>query len=162
MNAAARAAKVRFLFLDVDGVMTDGKIYLSPGGEQTRAFDVRDGVGIKMLLAAGVEVGFISGGGGESIAARAKMLGVVRVHREVADKLDIVRRALAEADAPPQAAGFVGDDLPDIAAMRYAGFAAAPADAHPRARACAHFVTKAKGGGGAVREVCERILRGRR
>ena len=153
-----RARRVRCLFLDIDGVLTDGKLYLGPNGEELKTNYVRDGYGIKRLLAAGVEVAVISGRPSEAMRKRLAYLGVRHVVLDNEDKLPVYeqirdRLGLADADC-----AVMGDDAPDLPVMARVGLALAPADAHPVALKAAHWVSRHAGGTGAVREAADMIL----
>jgi 3-deoxy-D-manno-octulosonate 8-phosphate phosphatase (KDO 8-P phosphatase) len=154
-----RASRVKLVLLDVDGVLTDGRITLSADGEESKSFHVRDGHGIRMGQRGGLLFGFISGRESRVVRIRAEELYVTEVHQGVPDKLvpyDDIRGRLRLDDS---AICFVGDDLVDAPVMRRAGFAAAPADAHTDVLALAHWVTPSAGGRGAVRDVVDVILR---
>lgn len=153
-----RARRVRCLFLDIDGVLTDGKLYLGPNGEETKTNYVRDGYGIKRLLANGVEVAVISGRPSEAMKKRLEYLGVKHVVLDNEDKLPIYeqirdRLGLADGDC-----AVMGDDRPDLPVMARAGLALTVADAHVSALKAAHWVSRHPGGLGAVREACDLIL----
>jgi 3-deoxy-D-manno-octulosonate 8-phosphate phosphatase (KDO 8-P phosphatase) len=138
---------VKLLLLDVDGVLTDGRLYYGPDGEALKAFDVRDGHGI-VLLRDHVQLGVVSGRPGKASEARLRELRFQHLVFGQRDKL--------QGDAE---VAYMGDDVNDVALLRKVGLAAAPADARPEAQAAAHFVTAARGGRGAVRELCDLILR---
>jgi len=153
-----RARRVRCLFLDIDGVLTDGKLYLGPGGAELKTNFVRDGYGIKRLLASGIEVAVISGRPSEAMRQRLDFLGVKHVVLDHEDKLPVyeqirARLGLADADC-----AVMGDDAPDLPVMARVGLALTPADAHPVALKAAHWVSRHNGGVGAVREACDLIL----
>lgn len=155
---AARARRVRLLVLDVDGVLTDGRIHMTERGEETKVFHVRDGSGLVALRGAGVDVAIISGRNSPAVDRRAGELGIRHVRQGAGDKgaaLDVLLRELGVGDAE---VGCVGDDTPDVPLFRRAGLAIAVADAHPSAKAAAHWVTTLAGGQGAVREVCDLLL----
>lgn len=158
LNAEQRAARIRLLVLDVDGVLTDGRLYLGPHGEALKVFDVRDGHGIKMLLAAGVEVAWLSARNSDIVATRARELGVVRVLQGRSDKASALLALLTDASVASDETGYMGDDLPDVPAMRLAGFAATVANGCESAKAISHWVTPQHGGRGAVRALAEFIL----
>ena len=163
MAAAAlreRAAKVRLLALDADGVLTDGRIHIADasGKEWAMAFSVKDGYGIRRALAEGVEVAVISGRDSYGLRLRLGELGIRRMVLRCRDKQAALAGMLDELEIGAAEAAFVGDDVPDLPAMRKSGLAIAVADAHPEVRAEAHWVTAAPGGGGAVREVCDFLL----
>lgn len=158
MTAVERAAQVRLMILDVDGVLTDGRLYYGPDGEALKAFHVRDGHGIKLLREAGIEVAILTARQSKIVAVRARELGVERVIQGAADKVAGFERVLADTGANEQQCGYVGDDWPDLAVLGRVGFAATVADAVPEVRAAAHWVAKAPGGNGAVRELAEFVL----
>ncbi|MGN8159163.1 KdsC family phosphatase [Salinisphaera sp. RV14] len=158
---ALRAAAIRLAVFDVDGVMTDGRLYLGPDGAETKTMHIRDGLGLKRLAGAGVEIAVISGRPSPPVAARLASLGVAEVHMACDDKaakLAALRQARAlHADQ----IAVMGDDLPDLEIMRAAGLALTVADAVPEIRRVAHWVSAAPGGHGAVREACELIIAAR-
>jgi 3-deoxy-D-manno-octulosonate 8-phosphate phosphatase (KDO 8-P phosphatase) len=149
---------IRLLVLDVDGVLTDGRLYFGPRGEALKAFHVRDGVGLKQLQRAGLAVAVISGRRSPIVTARCRELGVRHVLQGVSDKLAALMRLLARLKLTPAACACVGDDLPDVPVMRAAALSFAVADAHRAARRAADIVTRLPGGRGAVREVCDHLL----
>ena len=151
-------ARIRLLVLDVDGVLTDGRLYFGPRGEALKAFHVRDGVGLQQLQRAGFKVAVISGRRSPMVAARCRELGVRHVLQGVGDKLAALRRLCARLRLTPAACACVGDDLPDVPLMRAAALSFAVADAHRVARRAADVVTRLPGGRGAVREVCDHLL----
>lgn len=154
-----RAARVRLLLLDCDGVLTDGRITPVPGGDELKSFHTRDGHGLVMLHRAGLRSGIISGRTSRLVEMRAADLGVSFVRQGAHDKVEVFESLLAEAGVGPGEAAFVGDDVVDIPLMRRCGLAVAVADATDDTRAAAHYVTNLPGGFGAVREVCELILK---
>jgi len=139
--------------------MTDGRVYLSAAGSETKAFDLRDGSGIKLVQMAGIKVGFISGRPSEATNRRAKELDVDWVLQGIRDKGQCVRDLQRKEGYSPEEVCFVGDDLLDIPAMKAVGFPVAVADASGDVKAAARYVTRAKGGRGAVREVAELIVK---
>ena len=152
-------AKIRALFLDVDGVLTDGRIYLDGRGNELKVFNTKDGHGLRKAAAAGVAICWISGRSSPATARRARELGVRLCYQGVGDKrarLESVRRRLGLSRAETAA---IGDDEPDIPMFEAAGFSACPADAVAAARRAADVVLKSKGGDGAVRELVELILK---
>lgn len=157
--ARARIHKVRCLLLDVDGVLTDGKVYVGSDGSEWKAFHLRDGSGIKLAQAAGLKVGLVSGRPSEATTRRAKQLAVDWLIQGTHDKAGCVRQIRARERFAAREVCFVGDDILDIPAMNEAGFPVAVADAARDTRAAACYVTRAKGGNGAVREVVELIVR---
>lgn len=157
----ATLARIRLAVFDVDGVFTDGRLHYGPQGEQLKLFHVRDGHGIKSLRAAGIEVAVISGRSSPIVAARMAELGVTHVQQGVDDKLPALEALLAQLGVTAAECSYCGDDDPDLAPMRRVGLAVAPADAHPAVRAIAAWVLTAKGGRGAVRELCDAVLEAR-
>lgn len=155
--AIERAAKVRVLVLDVDGTLTDGGMYCGDSGERLKRFDTRDGHGISMLKAAGVETVMMTREPSPIAISRAQKLGI-ECHAGVRDKLACLEKLCQSRDLDPRFVGFMGDDLPDLDCLKRVGFAACPADAMPPVLAAAHYVAKRGGGRAAVREVCDFIL----
>jgi 3-deoxy-D-manno-octulosonate 8-phosphate phosphatase (KDO 8-P phosphatase) len=152
------ADQIRLLVLDVDGVMTDGGIRLDARGGEVKVFDVKDGYGLSRLIGAGVEVAIITGRSSPAVALRARELGIVEVHQGVADKGALLDELMANRGLRREEVCCVGDDIPDIPLLDRAGLSVAVADACAEVRAAAAVTTKAGGGRGAVREVCEMIL----
>jgi 3-deoxy-D-manno-octulosonate 8-phosphate phosphatase (KDO 8-P phosphatase) len=159
LTAEQRAARVRLMVLDVDGVLTDGRLYYGPQGEAMKVFDVRDGHGIKMLIKNGVEVALLSARNSDIVTARARELGITRVLQGRSDKASAFAKLLADAAVASDDSGYMGDDLPDLPAMRSAGFAATVTDGCEAVRAAAHWITSLPGGRGAVRALAEFIVR---
>ncbi len=155
------AAHVRVLVLDVDGVLTDGRLYYGPRGEALKVFHVRDGAGLKQLAAAGVTVAVISGRRSVMTRVRCRELGIRHVLQGVQDKAAALRTLCTRLRVEPADCACIGDDTPDIPLMRLTGLAYAVADAHAEARQAAHRVTTLPGGQGAVREVCDQLLAAR-
>lgn len=156
-----KAGAIRLLVLDVDGVLTDGRLYYGPRGEALKVFDVRDGFGLAALRRAGVEIAVISGRRSPAVAVRCRELKVRHVHQGVPDKLAVFERLRARLKLAPEACACVGDDIPDVPLMNAVALAFAVADAHPQVRRAAAVVTRQGGGRGAVREVCDLLLAGR-
>lgn len=156
------AARIRLLVLDVDGVLTTGALVYGPDGEGPKVFDVKDGLGIKLLQEQGVQVAILSGRDTPAVERRARDLGIAQVHLGVKDKVAGLRRLLEALGGIDEAhVAYMGDDLVDLGPMRRVGLPAAPADAHAEARRVARFVARAGGGRGAVRELCDHLLRAR-
>lgn len=153
-----RASLVRLLVLDVDGVLTDGTLYFSAAGEELKAFNIHDGLGIKLLRAAGVEVAIITGRRSAALERRAEDLGVSRLMQGIEDKLAAFTALADGLGLKAEQIGCVGDDLPDLPLLRRCALSIAVPEAPKRVRDAAHYVTHAGGGRGAVREVCELIL----
>jgi 3-deoxy-D-manno-octulosonate 8-phosphate phosphatase (KDO 8-P phosphatase) len=156
------AARVRLLVLDVDGVLTDGRLYYGARGEALKVFHVRDGLGLKLLAAADITVAVISGRRSAMTAKRCRELGVKHLLQGIDDKLAAFNTLRGRLGVTPSVCACVGDDAPDVPLMREVGLSFAVADAHPQARNAAHLVTRLPGGQGAVREVCDYLLEARR
>jgi 3-deoxy-D-manno-octulosonate 8-phosphate phosphatase (KDO 8-P phosphatase) len=154
-------ARVRLLVLDVDGVLTDGRIIWSTNGEETKQFHVRDGSAIKWLIRAGVQVAWLTGRSSPVVDRRAAELGVREVVQGAKQKLPAFLELLRRTGCPPEEVCYVGDDLPDIPVLTRVGLPCAVADAAEDVKAVCRVVTQAPGGRGAVREIAERILRAR-
>lgn len=153
-----RASRIRLLVLDVDGVLTDGRLFFTAEGQEIKAFDTQDGHGIKMLRQSGVEVAIITGRISPLVEHRARNLGITRLYQGREDKLVALRELLPELNVGLNETAYVGDDLPDLPAIMASGLGIAVANAHAFVRTNADHVTKAAGGRGAVREVCDLIL----
>ncbi|HUJ16873.1 MAG TPA: HAD-IIIA family hydrolase [Nitrospirota bacterium] len=156
-----KAKKIKLLLLDVDGVMTDGRIILDNQGNETKAFHVRDGHGIKLLQNEGVLVGIITGRKSEVVNIRARELGIMDVHQGIKDKLTAYDAVVAKHGLSDEEVAYIGDDEVDVAIFKRVGLAAAVADADPSVRPHVQLVTRAHGGRGAVREVINFILKSR-
>lgn len=154
-----RLRRIRLLLLDVDGVLTDGRIIYDAQGVETKAFDVKDGHGLKLLQRAGVRVGIITGRSSEVVNIRARELGIDIVYQGAKDKLLPFQEILQTLRLAADEVAYMGDDLPDLPVLRRAGWAVAPADAVEEVKPYVHYVTRRGGGRGAVREVCELLLR---
>jgi 3-deoxy-D-manno-octulosonate 8-phosphate phosphatase (KDO 8-P phosphatase) len=151
--------KIELLVLDVDGVLTDGGLIVNCDGTESKMFNALDGHGIRMWRRAGLKVAFLSGRYSDPTDHRARQLDVEYCIQNCHNKLDSIKQLLEEANITPDKVAFVGDDLMDIPVIRYVGFGAAVADAADETRHYADFVTTLNGGGGAVREVIEYILK---
>ena len=158
MDAALAARKLRLMAFDVDGVMTDGAIYYTDEGTELKAFNALDGAGLKMLEKAGITVAIITGRKAPCVELRARNLGIPRLYQGVHDKAACVNALLAELGLSADEAGYMGDDVMDLAVMGLCGFSAAPANGHDSVLQRAALVTRKEGGHGAVREVCDFIL----
>ena len=154
-----RAARVKLLLMDCDGVLTDGRITLLENGDEEKSFHTRDGHGIVLFHRAGLSSGIISGRTSSLVERRARELGMRYVRQGTWDKIKDFDELLAEAGATEHEVAFVGDDVTDIPLMQRSELAIAVADAVPETRAAAHYVTELPGGHGAVREVTELILK---
>lgn len=158
---ATPLARIELLILDVDGVLTDGRLYFSARGETLKVFHVRDGHGIKLLMAAGVAVAVVSGRRSAAVATRMRELGVNLVMQACGDKVSALHRLTKRLGVEPLHCACICDDTPDLPLMSAVGVAGAVADAHPVVLAAAHWVSRANGGCGAVRELCDAVLRAR-
>lgn len=161
MRIARKAAAVRLMGFDVDGVLTDGSLGFGPEGDMWKAFSSLDGHGIKLLMGAGVEVAIISGRRSEALVRRAANLGVAELHMAVDDKRAVLADLLARRGLSGADAGYMGDDVVDLDIMAACGFSATVADGHPAVRRHVDYVARLGGGRGAVREVCDLILAAR-
>jgi 3-deoxy-D-manno-octulosonate 8-phosphate phosphatase (KDO 8-P phosphatase) len=158
---ATPLARIQLVILDVDGVLTDGRLYFSARGEALKVFHVRDGHGIKLLLTAGVAVAAFSGRRSAAAAARMRELGVPHVVQACSDKVAALGRLTRRLGLDPLNCACLCDDTPDLPLMSAVGVAGAVADAHPVVLAAAHWIARADGGRGAVRELCDAVLRAR-
>jgi 3-deoxy-D-manno-octulosonate 8-phosphate phosphatase (KDO 8-P phosphatase) len=154
----ARAAAIRLAVFDVDGVLTDGGLLLGPAGEEYKVFHVHDGLGLVMLRESGFKVAVISSRSAPVVAERMAALGIEHVFQGRDDKRAVLLELAERLGVEPADVAYVGDDLADLPAMAAAGLPIAVADAHPRVRERAQWVTRKPGGRGAVREVCEMLL----
>jgi 3-deoxy-D-manno-octulosonate 8-phosphate phosphatase (KDO 8-P phosphatase) len=159
--ATKLTANIRLLVLDVDGVMTDGRLIYSTDGSEAKAFHVRDGLGIKLALRAGIEVAVISGRGGAAVERRMQELGIEHVHLNQEDKHAALAKITADIVIGFDQIACVGDDLPDLIIMERCALGIAVADAHRAVRNAADWVTGRPGGHGAVREVCDLLVASR-
>jgi 3-deoxy-D-manno-octulosonate 8-phosphate phosphatase (KDO 8-P phosphatase) len=156
-----RARRVKLLVLDVDGVLTDGRLYISAAGEELKVFHVRDGSGLVALQRAGLTVAIISGRNSPAVARRAVELGIRHVSQGIDDKAVELDRLLQQLGVDAGEVACIGDDTPDLPMLRMAGLAVAVADAHPALDSEVHWVTPSAGGLGAVRDVCDLLLSAR-
>lgn len=152
---------IELLLLDVDGVMTDGRIIWDANGTETKFFNVKDGHGIKLLQRAGIQVGIITGRVSPVVDLRAQELGIDILYQGALNKLESYHAIKERTGLSDQQIAYMGDDVIDVPVMRRAGFSAAPADALPEVLRVADYVARAKGGWGAVRELCDMLLKGR-
>lgn len=157
-DVLARAAKIRLLICDVDGVLTDGRLYFTPDGHELKSFHARDGHGLKLLQRTGVQAAVISGRSSPAVALRMSSLGIEHVYQGRENKLEPFQELLGRLDLKAEQAAFVGDDVLDLPLLRRVGLAVAVADAHFTLRETVHWVTAQPGGLGAVREVCDLIM----
>ena len=157
--AANRAARIRLMIFDVDGILTDGSLHFGPEGEVIKTFNVLDGHGIKLLQQAGVATAIISARQSALVARRASDLGIQHLFQGVHDKRTAFEQLLAQTGIAAEEAGFVGDDVIDLPILLRVGFAASVPNGHAEVRSRVHYVTQASGGRGAARELCDFILR---
>ncbi len=156
-----RAARVRLAAFDVDGVLTDGRLAYLADGSEAKSFHVHDGLGLTLLRRAGIEVAWITARTSQAVTRRATELGIDHLHQGETDKLARLRAIADRHDLGLDRVAYMGDDLPDLACLAHAGFAIAPANAHPWIRDRVHWRTRLAGGEGAVREACDLILAAR-
>ena len=152
------AQGVRIAFFDVDGVLTDGGLYMSDQGETLKRFHILDGLGLKLLQKAGITPAVITGRDSKPLRGRLQALGLSHVHYGTEDKRPAAEQTLKELGLDWTQAAAMGDDWPDLPVLRRCAFACAPANAHAEVKACAHHVTSAAGGHGAAREFCDVLL----
>jgi 3-deoxy-D-manno-octulosonate 8-phosphate phosphatase (KDO 8-P phosphatase) len=156
------AANIQLLLMDVDGVLTDGKLYNVPGSTgdmvETKAFDSQDGIALQWLHWKGIHTGIISGRVSPAVVTRCKQCHVQYVYQGHIEKVPLYEKILTASGLAPEQIAYVGDDLTDLVVMRRVGLAIAPANARPDVKRYAHFVTASVGGRGAIREVCELLL----
>jgi len=157
-DALERARRIKLMIFDVDGVLTDGRLWYASDGREHKSFHAFDGHGIKMLTETGVRCAILSGRKSPAVAKRGKEMGLTLVRQGIADKREELGRMLKRLRLEPAAAGYMGDDLVDVPVLRRCGFACAPREAPEPVRQCAHYVCSAPAGGGAVRELCEYIM----
>ncbi len=160
-NLARLLPRLRLLALDVDGTLTDGGVYVLEDGQEFRRFDIKDGLGLKAAIQAGLRVLWLSAGSCDAARHRARRLDVQDVYFGVQDKFPFLEQFCLEHDIPLEFVAYIGDDLTDLEVMRRVGAAFAPCDAASPVRQVAAYVTQARGGYGAVREVCDLILANR-
>jgi len=154
-----RASRIKLLLMDCDGVLTDGRLWLTEGGDEQKSFNTHDGLGLSLLHRAGLKSGIISGRSSSAVVRRADQLGIEFVRQGNPDKIEAFEEVMRLAGVDENEVAFVGDDLTDIPIMQRSEFAVAVADAVEETRSVAHYVTRAQGGRGAVREVIEIILK---
>jgi 3-deoxy-D-manno-octulosonate 8-phosphate phosphatase (KDO 8-P phosphatase) len=154
-----RARRIKLLLMDCDGVLTDGRLELLENGDEQKTFHARDGQGISLLHRAGLKTGIISGRTSSAVERRAQDLSMTYVRQDAKDKVEFLEEIIAAADVTLDECAYIGDDLGDIPVMLRVEFAVAVADAVVETRQAAHYITELKGGHGAVREVCDLILK---
>ena len=153
--------KIVLMVLDVDGVLTDGKIIIDDLGNESKHFHVRDGHGLKLLMRGGVDVALLTGRTSEVVNHRARELGITTVRQGAKDKAEELAEMLAEKHISHDHVAYMGDDVVDVPAFRMVGFSVAVADAPDYVKTHADYITEKEGGDGAVREICELILKAR-
>ena len=159
MNALQeKIARIKMLVMDVDGVMTDGGMYYSASGDEMKKFNARDGMGLQLMREAGYTLAIITGENSDIVYDRAKKLQIDETHRGIEDKLATIKDIMIRYCLEPDEVAYIGDDINDLQAMSIAGFAVAVQDAVASVKEIADYITTAKGGHGAVREVCDLIL----
>lgn len=158
-DAVARAARVRLMIFDVDGILTDGSLHYGPDGEAIKTFNVLDGHGIKLLQQSGVATAIISARQSPIVARRASDLGIAHLYQGVHDKRTAFLQLLDHTGITADDCGFIGDDVIDLPILLQVAFAVSVPNGHPEVRSRVHYVTSAHGGRGAAREVCDFILR---
>jgi 3-deoxy-D-manno-octulosonate 8-phosphate phosphatase (KDO 8-P phosphatase) len=159
MKIEARAARIQLVLLDVDGVLTDGRVILHGDGREGKQFHIRDGIVMVWAQRVGLKVGLLSARESATTAERAAQLGITLVHQGVASKIDAYDEIVSDIGLNDEEVGYMGDDIVDIAVLSRVGLAAAPADAVPEVRDRVHWVAASNGGAGAAREFLELILR---
>jgi 3-deoxy-D-manno-octulosonate 8-phosphate phosphatase (KDO 8-P phosphatase) len=150
--------RVKLLILDVDGVLTDGRIIIDDAGVESKNFDVKDGHGLKIIMRCGIDVVLLTGRRSQVVERRAADLGIAEVHQGIGNKLEALAEILQRRNLASEETAYAGDDIVDVPLLKRVGFAVAVADAVPEVRQVADYITGCKGGRGAVRELCEVIL----
>lgn len=159
-QAIERASQIKLLVLDVDGVLTDGSLFISDNGHEVlKVFDSLDGHGIKLLLSVGIQIAIITGRNSTMVSNRAKELGITHTYMAVKNKWDTLSTLIQELKIPLHLVAAVGDDWPDLTILPKVGFAACPAQAHDEVKKRVHYISSRSGGMGAVREICDLILK---
>lgn len=158
MRARARARRIKMILTDVDGTLTDGKLFVLPDGQEVKAYHVQDGLAVLMAQLAGLKLGIITGKTSAALEHRAARLKIDDLYQGVIDKGPVFRRILEKHGLRTEEVAFIGDDLGDLAVLKAAGLSAAVADAHPAVRRQVHYVCRKKGGAGAFREFVDFIL----
>ncbi|MGO1242558.1 MAG: KdsC family phosphatase [Sphingobacterium sp.] len=151
--------QIKMLFLDVDGVLTDGRVMVTEQGEQLRAFSIKDGYAMQLAIKAGLEIIVISGGRSQGVKHRLRGLGLTNIYLGVGDKFQLMKEILQERSFRLEQVAFMGDDIPDLQCMQYVGLALCPQDAVEDIKRVAAYVSPFPGGGGCVRDVIEKMLR---
>ena len=152
------AKNIKLLILDVDGVLTDGKVYFGESTEELKAYNIKDGLGMRLLMDNGVDIAIITGRSSKSVENRMTGLGIKHLYQGKLAKRESYEKILTELELSPSEIAYVGDDLIDLPVMTQVGLPISVADAHPKAKEAAKLITSNVGGNGAVREVCDLIL----
>ena len=159
MTLLERFQKIRLFVFDVDGVLTDGSLYVFANGEQVRKMNIKDGFALQLAVKKGYRMLVISGAFSEGVAQRMGKLGITEVFMKVGNKKQLLQNYIEEKGIPAEQVLFMGDDIPDYSVMKIAGLACAPADAMPEIKSVAHYICSKNGGEGCVREVIEKVLK---
>jgi 3-deoxy-D-manno-octulosonate 8-phosphate phosphatase (KDO 8-P phosphatase) len=159
MSLLERFQKIRLFVFDVDGVLTDGSLYVFGDGEQVRRMNIKDGFALQLAVKKGYRMLVISGSFSEGVARRMEKLGISEVYMNVGDKKQLLQRYMDEKGIPAEQVLFMGDDMPDYAVMKLVGLACAPANAMPEIKSLAHYISSKNGGEGCVRDVIEKVLK---
>jgi 3-deoxy-D-manno-octulosonate 8-phosphate phosphatase (KDO 8-P phosphatase) len=155
---ASKARQIKLLICDVDGVLSDGKVYFSQQGDEIKNFNIKDGLGIKLLQKSGIQVAIITGRNSNVVARRAEELGIALVYQGHSDKRQAFREIVQSLNLKPEQIAHIGDDLPDLTIMKQSGLGICVADGHDFVKKHADLITYKKGGDGAVREVADLLL----
>ena len=158
MGKRSRARRIRMILTDVDGTLTDGSLAIHPGGEEIKSYNVKDGLGVLIAQLADFKIGFITGKTSRLLEQRAARLRIDELHQGVIDKMPVFRSILSKYGLRAEEVAYIGDDLGDLAVLRAAGLAGAPADAVPAVRDRVHFICRRRGGDGAFREFVDFII----
>jgi 3-deoxy-D-manno-octulosonate 8-phosphate phosphatase (KDO 8-P phosphatase) len=157
-DALERAARIRLIGFDVDGTLTDGRLLYGDDGNESKSFHVQDGLGMKLLQLAGIEIALVTARASKLVERRGRELGIAHVHVHTREKLACMRAIAERMGIAMEQVAFMGDDLPDLATLRAAGLAIVPANAHDWVRPAAHWTTPRRGGCGAARDACDLLL----
>ena len=158
MGPRTRAGRIRMILTDVDGTLTDGSLTPFPGGEESRSYNAKDGLGVLIAKLAGLKIGFITGKSSKGLESRAGLLQIDELRQGAVDKMPVFREILAAHGLRAEEVAYIGDDLNDLAVLEAAGLSAAPADAVPIIRKRVHFVCRRAGGEGAFRELVDYVI----
>jgi 3-deoxy-D-manno-octulosonate 8-phosphate phosphatase (KDO 8-P phosphatase) len=157
-DGMSRALRIKMIIMDVDGTLTDGRLFILPDGEEVKSYNVRDGLGILLAHLVGFKTAIITGKTSRALEMRAEKLRIDELHQGILDKKPVLEAILAKHGLAPEEAAYIGDDLGDLAVIKSVGLAGAVADAHPEIKKNCHFISEQAGGRGAVREFIEFIL----